>query len=473
VEDILPLAPGPVHMFQKYLRAPDNGIPFVQLVYAGRVANFDLGLLQQSWQCLVDRHPVLRTSFLWKGLDRPVQVVHRHCKFPSDYMDLRVLAPAAREQTLAAFIHQDRKRGFDASLPQPVRLLVAQLTDDEFQFILSANYMVMDGWSMSVLLGELNQYYARKADPYSHPSVNTPYARYLSWVKEQDLLPACNFLSKKLARVAEPTPLSKSASSFFAGNREFSKRASLAILDSADPAEPIARQSAFLSAEVTQSLQSVSKHHHLTMSCIANGAWAAVLSRLTGQEKVLFGIASTGRPPELPGIEKMVGRALNTLALVADLSKRQLPITEWLRTLQDDQIELCNYDYVSLEEVQKWSGLPADRDLLETCLLYQNLESLELKRESPITSELPDALTWLASYVRDIYLLRVDLFPCIESLLLVLTYKRSCFDSVSVGFLLDLYKQTLEYIAKYPESSVGELLSPPDVTTSRANASQA
>ena len=44
-------------------------------------------------------------------------------------------------------------------------------------------------------------------------------------------------------------------------------------------------------------------------------AWAILLGRLTGREDVVFGVTVAGRPPEIAGIERMVGLFINTLPL--------------------------------------------------------------------------------------------------------------------------------------------------------------
>ena len=70
-----------------------------------------------------------------------------------------------------------------------------------------------------------------------------------------------------------------------------------------------------LPAETTASLQAVARSQRLTLSTFIQGAWALLLSRYSGQDDVLFGITVSGRPPELPGVESMVGMFINVLPL--------------------------------------------------------------------------------------------------------------------------------------------------------------
>ena len=52
-------------------------------------------------------------------------------------------------------------------------------------------------------------------------------------------------------------------------------------------------------------------------------AWAILLGRLTGRDDVVFGVTVAGRPPEIAGIEHMVGLFINTLPLRMRLPARK------------------------------------------------------------------------------------------------------------------------------------------------------
>ena len=93
VEDVYRLSPMQRGMLFHSLYAPEAGEYVVQFAYTleGRL---DTAAFARAWQAVVDRHPILRTSFHWEGLAKSVQVVHRHLSVAFDERDWSALAPA-------------------------------------------------------------------------------------------------------------------------------------------------------------------------------------------------------------------------------------------------------------------------------------------------------------------------------------------------------------------------------------------
>src|SRR6185503_7975163 len=91
----------------------------------------------------------------------------------------------------------------------------------------------------------------------------------------------------------------------------------------------------------------------------------------TGAGDVAFGSVVSGRPPELPGVEEMVGLFINTapVRLHVPPDARVLP---WLRALQAWQTDAQPYQHAPLAQVQRWSGLPPETPLFETLYVFEN-----------------------------------------------------------------------------------------------------
>lgn len=74
-EDTYELSPMQRAMLFHALHHPGRTTSFNQ--FSGRITgSLDPRSFRQAWQNLLDRHTILRTSFQWEKLDRPMQVVH-------------------------------------------------------------------------------------------------------------------------------------------------------------------------------------------------------------------------------------------------------------------------------------------------------------------------------------------------------------------------------------------------------------
>src|SRR5262249_41819527 len=123
-----------------------------------------------------------------------------------------------------------------------------------------------------------------------------------------------------------------------------------------------------LSVALTTSLRQLAGRLHLTLNTIVQGAWALLLSRYSGASDVVFGVTVSGRPPELPGIEQMIGLFINTLPLRVRITP-QLPVMAWLQQLQVQQ-QQQPYHWTPLADVQRWSEVAAGQPLFENFLAF-------------------------------------------------------------------------------------------------------
>src|SRR5689334_23332583 len=114
LEDIYSLAPLQQGLLFHCLAAPDSTLYVEQLAWTlnGRLDSADY---QQAWREAIERHPTLRTGFVWKGLDTPVQAVFRQASLPFREVDWRDLARAEQPGRLAEERTKELRQPFDLS----------------------------------------------------------------------------------------------------------------------------------------------------------------------------------------------------------------------------------------------------------------------------------------------------------------------------------------------------------------------
>ena len=204
------------------------------------------------------------------------------------------MTDAGASDRLADILAQDRAERFDLTAAPLLRFTLIRLAADQHRLVLTNHHILMDGWSMPVLVRELLTLYARNGDAAALPRV-TPYRDYLAWLAAQDREAA-------VAPGARRWPGSRS--------RPGSRR----TIPGRQPVSPeqIALE---LSPALTAALSRQARRHGLTLNTLVQAAWAILLGRLTGRDDVVFGVTVAGRPPEIAGIETMVGLFINTLPL--------------------------------------------------------------------------------------------------------------------------------------------------------------
>lgn len=365
LEDIYQLAPMQQGMLFHSIYSPDSGTYLEQTLFTIKGA-LDLEAFEQAWQSVVDRHSILRTSFLWEGLEKPVQVVHRRVDLEIAKHDWRDLPPAGREQQLESFIDADRRRDFVLSDDPLLRLALFRFTEDEHKFLFSRHHILIDRWSRALLLKDFFALYeALSKGKQARLDVLRPYGDYITWLAQQDANEAEAFWRIALAGFTEPTG--------FAPARQIDRPTDPPVKDpSVKDGDAYAGLRTQLSEAATENLQSFARQHRLTLNTLAQGAWALLLKVYSGDDDVLFGVTVSGRPATLPGVESMVGLFINTLPLRATTPAHS-SVLSWLKDLQQQQATVQQYEYSSLVDIQGWSEVPRGVPLFESIFVFENL----------------------------------------------------------------------------------------------------
>ena len=123
-----------------------------------------------------------------------------------------------------------------------------------------------------------------------------------------------------------------------------------------------------LSETLTAALTRQARQQGLTLNTFIQAAWAILLGRLTGRDDVVFGVTVAGRPPEIAGIESMVGLFINTLPLRMRLPAAK-PLLALLQEVQDSQSRLMAHQHLGLAEIQGLAGLG---ELFDTLVVFEN-----------------------------------------------------------------------------------------------------
>ncbi|MFL6332079.1 MAG: amino acid adenylation domain-containing protein [Pyrinomonadaceae bacterium] len=356
VSDVYPLSPLQQGLFFHSLYARRTGVYFEQM-RCRLAGDLDVPAFKSAWQRVIERHAIFRTAFVWEGLDEPLQVVRRRAELPWQEEDLTGLPAAEREGRLLDFLQSDRALGFDLARPPLMRAALMRTDAGSHEFVWSHHHLIMDGWSLSLLLKEVFSFYeAFNRGVESRPEPARPYRDYIAWLLRQDQSKAEQFWRETLKGFTSPTTLSVVAGCGAPAEGE----------KEVDEYERLT-----LPRALTEGLQELARSHRLTLSNILHGAWALLLGRYTGRDDVVFGVVGSGRPAELAGVEQMIGPFINTLPLRVALDGHE-PVLSWLGRLRARQVEMLQYEYSSLLKIQGWSEVPRGSQLFESIFSFQS-----------------------------------------------------------------------------------------------------
>ncbi|GAB6901774.1 non-ribosomal peptide synthetase [Kineosporia succinea] len=352
IQDILPLTPLQegilfhVHENRGHTDVPD--------VYTGQLhvdlhGPIDSDRWRAAAQELLDRHPNLRVAFRQRKTGESVALVGADVTMPWQEIDLGHLTAQGHgegtlEQELAAQTRTDRLRGFDPAAAPLMRVTLYRLGPERHRLVLTHHHLLLDGWSMPVLLDEL----LTLADPQSAPLPAPPDHRlYLNWLRGRDTDAAHAAWREVLGGLEQGTRV--------APDRRPGTQLPQYLVEELTPDD-------------TRRLAAFARDERVTLNTAVQGAWGLVLSALTGSDDVVFGATVSGRPPELPGVHTMVGLFVNTVPVRVRIDPAATP-GELLRRLQDSQSAVLDHHHLGLAAIQRAAGVG---DLFDTITVFEN-----------------------------------------------------------------------------------------------------
>lgn len=434
LEDLYELAPLQRGILFHCLSGQDSGLYRITLCYGLR-GPLDTELFLRAWHTVVGRHPVLRTSFHWTDLEKPLQLVHRDVRLPCDILDWSHLAAEEQEERLAGLLEAEQRREMPLDRAPLMHLDLIRTGAETHKLVWVFHHILMEGWSASLVLHEAFALYEgwRSGVPVEL-APRRPYRDHILWLQDRDPGHAQRFWRRALEGFSAPTPLP------------------LARDPRGRQPAGYGRRSLALSPAASTALLSLARRHHLTPGTLLQGAWALLLARLADEEDVAFGCVVSGRQEGLPEAESMVGLFVNTLpARVA--VRPSAVVIPWLESLQQQLAEMRELEWSPLPEVQAWSPVPRGTPIFRTIFAFENwVGDIALRKGR---GEL---------VVEDVRAVEGGIgYPLLveagagRQVSVSLTYDQRHYDDEGAGRLLGHYGRLLEGIAACPHATLAEL----------------
>lgn len=327
----------------------------------------DIGALQKSFDALVERHSVLCTRFE-KRRDSAVQ-----CLEPAWSLDLKLI-DLREEQDKEAQVHilakEEAARPFNLSRGRLLRAALLQLDNDEYVLLLTIHHIISDGWSMIVIIREINALYSQFAhhEPAALPPLAFDYGDYVlwqrSWLTEEKIAAELAYWRQQLADAPDilsiPADYPRPVVQSFEG-----------------------RQHPFpLGVELSAAINQLAKEEGVTPFMVLLATFKLFLLRWTGQEDMMVGTGIAGRTHQQ--FEDLIGFFVNTLVMRTDLSGDP-SFRSLLHRVREVALSAYAHQHLPFEKIV--AELSPERDLSRQPLVQVHIVLLNMP---PAALELPN-----------------------------------------------------------------------------------
>ena len=419
--DVLPLTPLQQGLFFHASAADDSDdLGELYAVQLGITLSgpLDAQRLHEAVHAVVHRHPHLVARFC-DEFDEPVQIIPADPVMAWQYLELDGTDVAEQVERICA---AERAAICDLANQPAFRAGVFGLGDNQHRLVLTFHHIVVDGWSMPILLQEIFAGY------YGH-QLGAPmsYRRFVTWLAERDHAAAEAAWGQVLAGFDTPTLVG--------------------------PTERLAQgqrnvASFRVSAETTAALGELARAQRTTVNTVLQAGWAQLLCGLTGQRDVAFGAAVSGRPTDMVGAESMVGLLINTVPVRADLAAAGTT-AGLLEQLQNAYNETVDHQHLALRDIHRITGVD---QLFDTLFVYENYP-VDITALGEVNGL---AITEFSNREYNHYPLTVAALPGHE-LGLRVEYDTDVFDAATIEALVQRLERVLEAMIIDPERALSSI----------------
>lgn len=333
------------------------------------------------------------------------------------------------ESGVETVLGHERAEPFDYEVPPLLRFLLVEDDIDRWTLAMTFEHILMDGWSLNLVMDEILAVYT---DPgYANRVEPASFEDYLDWIADQDIERSQSAWDAYLSGLSAPSVVHPE-------------------LDASGTEVTTGEIHLDLSPESAAAVFDAGRHSGATVGTVLQTAWAITLGRISGSDDIVFGNTVSGRPPELPDAERIVGLLFNTLPFRARLTPFE-PISGLLRRVQSEQLGVMEYSYESLSAIQDRVGMGT---LFDTLFVVQNFP-LGVSEDAEDDVEITDGGLTDATH----YPVTFAVNPWQEQdgprVHVRLSYRTDAYEEVEAQTLVHRFLRVLEYMVRHLEDPLG------------------
>ncbi|WJE83337.1 non-ribosomal peptide synthetase [Bacillus sp. DX3.1] len=332
IEDLYAMSDISKGMIYYSYENPNSALYHDQLVYTIKESGFCLNSLHKAMSILVQKHPILRTSFHIDEFSEPVQIVHRQSSIEIEEYSLLAMNENEQNNWLLQYLEENRRHSLEITSPMHWEMKVFHLNENSIKLVFICHHAMMDGWSVASFMTELMNVYLKikiGEDVYLPPLKNT-YKDYvveqLAIRNRQDIK---NYWRQELI--------------------DYKRFNLYSLLPESQQENKILTE--VLDRELVQQALDLSKRYNTTFKMVCFVAFTAALNMFSYENDIVVGLVENNRPICEDG-EKMLGCFLNTVP-VRSKFKKNMTWEDMLIEIDRKYVELKLHGRLSLLEIMK------------------------------------------------------------------------------------------------------------------------
>ncbi len=437
IKEIYPLSPMQEGMLFHSIMDGAIGTYFEQVTITVE-GDIDVDLFEKSLNGVISKYDILRAVFVYKKSKQPLQAILKERKTKVYFEDLSLMKGDEKIAFVEEYKQKDKNIGFDLSKDILIRMAIFKTDEKTSKIILSFHHIVLDGWSLGIVIDDLfNNYKTLIDDNNISITHTTPYSQFIKWIQQQEKeVEGTTYWRQYLQgyEVKAEIPFTlkgkKEDKGYNLGERTFS-----------------------LSEALTNKLSHLAKQKGVTVNTIFQMAWGLLLQKYNNTDDVVFGSIVSGRPSEIEGIEKMVGLFINIIPVRMKFDTN-CSFNEIIGEIQNRAFQSSKYDYLPLVNIQAETELK--RELLNHIVVFENYPLDEEIGNISSKKGLDFTIKDVEAFEQTNYDFNVVVGPG-KALTIKFAYNTRVYDEKLMAKLQEHLVNVLHQITEKPEGKLSEI----------------
>jgi tyrocidine synthetase-3 len=404
--------------------------------------NYDLALFQKSFDCLIERHEILRTIFKADKIGEVNQwiLTKEEIKFQVDYKDLR--KEKNKEEQVKIYIAADSYKSFDLETGPLLRASLFQLENEYYIFYFNMHHIISDGWSLDVLTRDVLSFYdvyKEAKEPVFEP-LRIQYKDYSAWQLKQ--------LEEELFKTHKDYWLMSLSGELPLLNLPSNKQRPRLKTTNGHGLRT------FIDSNTSTKIKnySIANGGSLFMGLLAG--WNILMYRYTGQTDIVTGTAVAGR--EHGDLKDQIGFYVNTLALRNEIDPEESFDSFYLK-LRDNTLRSYDHQQYPFDNLIEELHIQRDTSrsaVFDVMLVLQNNGEKIRQLDSMVIGlkQFEDL-----GYTTSKFDLELSFQEIGDQVSLRVVYNTDVYEGAMIEKLINHYKQLLHVVLEHPEEKIAQI----------------